>query len=128
MKLRIKGNTVRLRVDRRDLEALLRDGRVIEETRFGATDDLCFSYMLEIAGAPGATPVIGYRGGRFTIQIGQTTAIDWVQSERVGFESSQQEDGRTIRLTLEKDFACLDRPAGQEGDDEFAFPNPSSHC
>jgi multidrug efflux system membrane fusion protein len=29
---------------------------------------------------------------------------------------------------LEKDFACLDRPEGDEAEDAWAFPNPSEVC
>jgi hypothetical protein len=31
-------------------------------------------------------------------------------------------------VILEKDFACLDRPAWDEAEDAWAFPNPSAVC
>ena len=27
-----------------------------------------------------------------------------------------------------QDFACIDRPLGEEADDAYAFPNPSTLC
>jgi hypothetical protein len=33
-----------------------------------------------------------------------------------------------VRVVLEKDFACLDRPEGEEAEDAWAYPNPSSAC
>jgi len=128
MKLRLKGNAVRVRVDRRDLEQLLSQGRVMDEIRFGDGPGRQFAYVLEIGGAPDALPTVDFLDGRFVIQIGSATADDWSRNDTVGFDTTRDVGGNTIRLILEKDFACLDRPAGQEADDQFAFPNPSSHC
>jgi hypothetical protein len=33
-----------------------------------------------------------------------------------------------VRVILEKDFACIDRPLGEEADDAYAFANPSAVC
>lgn len=128
MKLRLKGNTIRIRVDRRDLDLLVNEGQVVGEIRFGDEAGQRFSYVLEIGGASEALPNVDYRDGRFLIQIGGAAAKDWRQNDKVGFETTCERGGNTIRLIVEKDFACLDRPAGQEADDQFAFPNPSSHC
>lgn len=128
MKLRIHGSSVRVRVDQRDLEQLIRDGRVIDETRFGDEPDRCFSCLLEIAGPADALPSVDYCSGRFVIQIGRDTANDWRNTDLVGFKTTREDRGKTVRLTLEKDFACLDRPVGEQGEDAYAFSNPSEHC
>jgi hypothetical protein len=31
-----------------------------------------------------------------------------------------------VRVLLAKDFACLNRPAGEESDDAWTFPEPSA--
>ena len=53
---------------------------------------------------------------------------EWLSSDRVGFDHLQDVEGGVVRVLVEKDFACIDRPLGEEADDAYAFPNPSSVC
>jgi hypothetical protein len=50
MKLRLKGNSIRVRLDRRDIERLIDEGRVHDAVRFGP--GLAFSYAVEGGPAP----------------------------------------------------------------------------
>jgi hypothetical protein len=126
MKLRLKGNFIRVRLDRRDIERLIAEGHVGDALRFGP--GLEFSYAVQIGPAPHERPRASYAAGRLTIRIDPTDAEDWLAGDRVGFDHLQNVDGGVIRVLLEKDFACIDRPAGEEADDAYAFPNPSSAC
>jgi hypothetical protein len=126
MKLRLKGNFIRVRLDRRDIERLIAEGHVDDALRFGP--GLEFSYAVQIGRAPHERPRASYASGRLTIRIDPKDAEDWLAGDRVGFDHLQDVDGGVIRVLLEKDFACIDRPAGDEADDAYAFPNPSSAC
>ncbi|WP_165227042.1 DUF7009 family protein [Aquisphaera insulae] len=126
MKLRIKGNSIRIRLDRRDLKALVEQGRVDDALRFGP--DLAFTYAVAIGPAPRERPRASYEDGRLVIRILAEDAAGWLAGDRVGFDHRQDVDGGTIRVLIEKDFACIDRPAGEADDDAFAFPNPSLSC
>jgi hypothetical protein len=44
------------------------------------------------------------------------------------FLIEQVVEGGVVRVLLEKDLVCLNRPAGEESDDAWAFPNPSAVC
>ena len=126
MKLRIKGDSIRVRLDRRDLDRLVEDGRVEDALHFGP--GVAFSYVVEAGPAPGGRPQASYGGDRITIRIDPADASAWRASDRVGFDHRQPIEGGEVRVLLEKDFACLDRPAGDEEDDAHAFPNPSKSC
>jgi hypothetical protein len=126
MKLRLKGNSIRVRLDRRDLERLNDEGRVDDGVRFGP--GLAFSYAVELGPAPRGCPTANYTDGRLTIRIGPDDAKEWLAGDRVGFDHQQPVEGGFVRVLLEKDFACIDRPLGEEADDAFAFPNPSAIC
>lgn len=126
MKLRLKGNSVRVRLDRRDIEGLLERGRVEDSLRFGPGQ--AFSYAVETGPAPRERPTASYADGRLTIRITPEDAQKWLAGDRVGFEHEQVVDGGVVRVLLEKDFACIDRQAGEEADDTYAFPNPSAAC
>jgi hypothetical protein len=128
MKLRIKGNSIRVRLDRRDVDHLLNNGRVEDSVTFGPDSSQRFSYAVEIDTAHGGQPRVDYRAGRMRVQIGRPEAETWAGSDLVGFETEQGTETGSVRLLLEKDLACLDRPAGEEADDAFAFPNPSMVC
>jgi hypothetical protein len=126
MKLRLKGNSIRVRLDRRDIERLIDKGRVDDAVRFGP--GLAFSYVVEMGPAPRGRPKADYTEGRLTIRIDPDDAAEWLAGDRVGFDHLQDVEGGVVRVLLEKDFACIDRPAGEEADDAYAFPNPSAVC
>ena len=126
MKLRLKGNSVRVRMDRRDIERLIDEGRVDDAVQFGP--GLAFSYAVEMGAAPRERPRASYTAGRLLIRIDPEDAEDWLAGDRVGFDHLQSVDGGVVRILLEKDFACIDRPAGEEADEAYAFPNPSAAC
>jgi hypothetical protein len=126
MKLRLKGNSIRVRLDRRDIERLTDKGRVDDAVRFGP--ELAFSYAVETGPAPHGRPTAYYTAGCLTIRIDTDDAREWLAGDRVGFDHEQPVDGGVVRVLLEKDFACIDRPTGEETDDVYAFPNPSADC
>lgn len=126
MKLRLKGNSIRLRLDRRDIEQLIDKGRVDAAVRFGP--GLAFSYAVATGQAPQGRPTAHYTDGCLTIRIDPDDADEWLAGDRVGFDHHQPVDGGFVRVLLQKDFACIDRPLGEEADDAYAFPNPSATC
>jgi hypothetical protein len=126
MKLRLKGNSIRVRLDRRDIERLIDWGRIVDAVRFGPGQ--AFAYAVEVGKAPRDRPKASYADGRLTIRIDPEDAEEWLSGERVGFDHEQDVDGGVVRVLLEKDFACIDRPAGEEADDAYAFPNPTAVC
>ena len=126
MKLRLKGNSIRVRMDRKDLAELLGCGRTIDMVRFGPGPSRTFTYAVKLGTAPHNRPRAEYIAGHLLVILDRGDAETWFSGDRVGFEHRQLlEDGSAIRVILEKDLACLDRPAGDESEDAWAFPNPS---
>ncbi|HWB09683.1 MAG TPA: hypothetical protein VG826_10675 [Pirellulales bacterium] len=126
MKLRIKGNSVRLRLDRKDLAELLDAGRVDDGLRLGQAR--AFTYSIVLGEAQPGRPRVDYLAGNLVITIHRDDVVGWQARDLVGFEHLQPVEGGVVRVIVEKDFACIDRPAGQEPDDAWAFPNPSTAC
>lgn len=126
MKLRLKGNSIRIRLDRRDIERLIGEGRVDDAVRFGPK--LAFSYAVALGIAPRERPIASYSDGHLTIRIDPADAEAWHSGDRIGFDHQQPVDGGVVRVLLEKDFACIDRSPGDEADDAYAFPNPAISC
>ena len=104
----------------------IHQGGVDDAVWFGP--GLAFWYAVEMSPAPRERPRAFYAAGRLKIRIDPEDAEDWLAGDRVGFDHLQDVEGGVVRVLLEKDFACIDRPAGEEADDAYAFPNPSAVC
>lgn len=120
MKLRIKDNSIRLRVSQSDLAALLRDGRIVERIRFGPASDARLGYALEIRDTHQEI-TIDYRDGTAIVALSSAAARHWAASDDVGIYGDAETGDGPVALLVEKDFACLDRNDPQ---DEDAFPHP----
>ncbi|QDU90592.1 hypothetical protein Pla175_39990 [Pirellulimonas nuda] len=127
MKLRIKDNSLRVRLDRKDLAELLAGGQIESRLAFGPTPAQQFTYAVELTQDTAGAPRADYRDGRIVVSIGDAAARAWSDGDQVGFEVQQPTEAGTVRLLVEKDFSCIERPADQAEDDAWAFPNPATH-
>jgi hypothetical protein len=130
MKLRIKGNSLRLRLGPAEVEHLLADGRVEETIRFAADDSARLTYALELAEAGGEL-ALHHRTGEVTVLLARDQAHRWASGGEVSIAGEVEVGSGHLQLLVEKDFACLDRDKDrdtgrdQERDDD-TFPNPKA--
>ena len=117
MKLRIRGNSIRLRLTRGEVERVAA-GETIEETVDLAPAKLVYSMLL------GDTAKIetSFAGGRLSVLVPAADAKEWAASDTVGIESA---DG-PVSILIEKDFACVKPRAGEDESDMFEHPNPAA--
>jgi hypothetical protein len=123
MKLRIKGDSLRLRVSRSEVARLL-VGDCLEETiHFSPEASAKFTYALRQA-ASVSRLTVHYTENRVAILIPADQAHAWGEIDQVGIaEDISLGNLGSLALLIEKDFACLDR---SEEDNEDAFPNPNA--
>jgi hypothetical protein len=121
MKLRIKGNSLRLRVSRSETTRLMQTGRIEETILFGAEDDAKLTYALEHSGATTELSV-RYRPLEVAVMLSTEEARRWSNSDQVGFYRDIAIRGEVLAVLVEKDFACLD---GSDADNEDTFENPN---
>lgn len=120
MKLRIRGDSLRLRLARPEVEAVGRGERVEEVTHF--PDGVSLRYRLE-ASASDPQLFVRYSDGLLSVRIGLQTAVRWCSSAAVEIsEVVPLQSGGELRVLIEKDFECL-HPNPNE-DAKGAFPNP----
>lgn len=120
MKLRIAGNSLRLRVSQSDLARFMKSGRIEETIHFAGDDSAQFTYAMEQSEAQSDISV-RYRAREVTVVLPSGAARDWAEGERVGIYGSVAVGKDKLALIVEKDFACLD---GSDRDNLDAFPNP----
>lgn len=122
MKLRIDGDSLRLRLNRSDIEQFRQTGVCTESLRFG--EDSRLTYMLETSSEL-TTIVAEYRQGCIRVLVPVAIAQEWASSEQISL-SSNRADGAGPPLLIEKDFQCLHRDSTNPNYDAEAFPNPSA--
>jgi hypothetical protein len=116
MKIRIKGNSLRYRLSKSDVERFCSVGYIEEITDFGSQQLI---YALQRGGHDGLEAT--FDNNKITVTMPATMASEWDQTDRVGF------DGQDNKLTLliEKDFQCLDNVVEDQSDN---YPHPSGVC
>jgi len=123
MKLRIKGATLRLRLTQREIRALLEEGVVEERVPFSPGVSLVYRLRSD-AGAGKITAT--FRNGVVEILIPENRAREWCTSEQVTLAHEQSVPEGALRITLEKDFACLAPREGEDESDNFPHPEAGS--
>ena len=121
MKLRIKGNSVRIRLSVTEVETLSSGTPLRESTAF-AGGKLEYSVEPVDAACMNAT----FENNRITLLVPQNYLVNWPSNSVVGFDESVAiSHAESLRLLLEKDFKCLDV---SEEDQADYFENPSKVC
>ncbi|WP_437184925.1 DUF7009 family protein [Planctomicrobium sp. SH668] len=128
MKLRTHKNSIRIRIDQRDLSTLAEERCLTERIEFGASPAEHFSYSLILDSASNGVLCARYENGELQVRISTDHLNEWLTTDRVSFAAEQQISGGVLSILIEKDFKCLDRAPGQEASDLYAFPNPSQFC
>lgn len=126
MKLRIRANTLRLRLSRGEVNELAERGEVREAIAFGAAVAERLGYAIVTSEEATGTSA-RLTGGSVEVLVPRALAREWAASETVGFEAEQAiGEGLSLHILVEKDFACLTPRKGE--DDTDAFPNPHETC
>jgi len=127
MKLRIKGNSVRLRVTPSEIKCLLRCGVIREQIQFTAISDDRLTYEV-ISSSSIPTATVAYRLGNITVSVPEVQLKNWAGSDDVGvYTEVALGEGQVLSVAIEKDFACLDL-SDAENEDTFPNPNLAATC
>lgn len=127
MKLRVRNNSIRLRLTQTEVVQLRENGIVEEVIEFGLTPDKILIYSL--ASADVETICAQFENGKITISVPTTQALQWSESNQVGLENKQEiGDDKILKILIEKDFACAERRDGEDDKDAFPHPKQGAAC
>jgi len=123
MKLRIRQNSVRLRLKRSEVDQIASGKSITEETHFPGS---VLTYRLDVSDDSKVSA--SFSEGKLVIRLPISELTQWAQTEQVSIVAEQAlEDSGTLSLLIEKDFSCLapghHRP---DEDDEDTFPHPNA--
>ena len=118
MKIRIKGNSVRFRLTKTEVETFCRDGFYEETTIFGRN-----TLIYALQAKAGTTELeADFVDHRITIYVPEQELSVWANSDTVGFKNSVDwNDPTALSLLVEKDFTCLENTIEDQSDN---YPNP----
>jgi hypothetical protein len=122
MKLRFRNNSLRLRLNRREVDALA-NGVAIKENVF-FPGDARLSYILEPAAR--MEPEASFRNGTIRVSAPPAELMDWAGSDALGIYFDLPATEGHLKIAIEKDLECVDSSI-QERDPD-AFPRTGKNC
>ena len=126
MKLRIKGNSLRLRITPSEMKRLLDEGRIEETIDFAPGPNGRLIYGLE-HNAQTPAMAVRYTPGEVTVLVSSSAARQWAGGQDVGLYGDYLTGEAALSLAVEKDFSCLDK-TDAENVDTFPHPKQGAAC
>lgn len=122
MKLRIKGNSIRLRLSKTDVTVLHDTGYIEEQTLFAANK---FMYALQCSENVHELSAT-FSNNKMIVYIPTAWTRDWPMNDTVGFDSRiKLTETDSLYILVEKDFICLDETVEDQSDN---YENPNKAC
>ena len=119
MKLRISGNSIRLRLSQSDVNLLVENGEIIGKLNFPSPSP-ALEYQLSILKSSDITHVL-FEGQKMIFEIPQLEINNWVNSNQEGiYKTIEIKNNQELILQIEKDYKCLHK----ENETVDTFPNP----
>ena len=120
MKIRIKGNTIRFRLAKSEVEHFGKEGYLSEETEFSDKKFIYEVRAIKIGDGLSAD----FYDDTITLFVPQHLAAKWTTTELVGYQHEMKlRDGKKLFLLLEKDYKCLD-VVSEDQSDNYENPRP----
>lgn len=122
MKLRIKGNSLRIRLTKTEVSKLAQSGCLQDQTIFPNNR---FIYALQ-SNAEAPELFATFSNNKITINVPESFTKDWPANNIVGLETKMPlADNEHLYLLIEKDFVCLDETTEDQSDN---YNNPNKNC
>ncbi len=122
VKLRIRDNSVRLRLMRGEVDTLHDKG--IVEAGISFPGGRALRYLVESSPAI-VNPAAFFSENEIIVRLPEATVLAWATTEQVSIEGEQVlDDGAKLSILIEKDFVCL---TGRDEEDESdMYPHPEA--
>jgi len=121
VKLRIKGDSIRLRLTRGEVQALIANGLVAELTHFPGGG--AFGYRLTAA-ADCREVGASVAASALTVALPAGLARQWGESDEVGIRVALPLGAGELGILIEKDFPCPTARPGEDDSDAFGRDRP----
>ena len=127
MKIRTTHNSIRYRLRKSEIDALINEGVITESISFPSGHEL--KSALQISDVI-MNCEAGFDGNAITISLPTAMASQWMNTSQVGIEEHLAlPNGAKLHILIEKDFPCLDRPNEDKSDTFWELADkPADSC
>lgn len=125
MKLRIRGDSIRLRLTRGEVAELLERGEVADATHFPAGPALGYRLCADPAAA---TVSAAFEAGTLQVRLPRATADGWGRSDEVAVRGAVPVGAGSLSILVEKDFPCPTSRPGEDDSDAFSGDRRGVKC
>ncbi len=121
MKIRIKGNSLRLRLTQSEVEQLHQEGLVQEVIMLGVDPSKHLHY--KITKSKDNVINADYNPNHIIVTVPENLLATWATTNQVGLEHQiKLNETEQLSILIEKDFKCLQERSNEDESD--MFPNP----
>ncbi len=121
MKIRIKGNSLRLRLTQPEVQQLHQEDSVEEVIMLGIDPSKHLHY--KIMKSKDIVINVDYKPNHLMVTVPENMLTTWATTNQVGLEHQIKLEGEEqLSILIEKDFKCLQDRANEDESD--MFPNP----
>ena len=122
MKLRLRENSIRLRLLQSEVVQLREIGNVSETIVFGINPAENLTYSVRVS--EDADKISAQMtDNQIEVYLPLNASEIWADTNEVGLYAEQKiGDSTTLKIIVEKDFVCVERPV--DADNKDAFPHP----
>jgi len=118
MKLRIKGNSIRLRLSEPEVSILANGEKVAEKVDFSSS-------LLRYEVQSSDHVSVDFINNTVVVKLGEDIIKTWAESDQVSISMNiNGSEANKLSILVEKDFKCLTVRPEDESD---LFPNPNEH-
>jgi hypothetical protein len=123
MKLRIRGNSIRMRLKRGEVDQLAAGTSIVEETHFPGA---ILTYRLDVSENNGISAT--FDNDHLVVSLPKSRVLSWASTDEVSLFKEQELSGSgCLSLLIEKDFKCLEPGHHRDcEDDDDTFPHPGA--
>ncbi len=118
MKLRIRGNSIRLRLEQQEVRQLAHTGVVEEIVSFPASASFKYSLRLHQSDQFEAR----FEQGTIAVFVPNEKGKTWAASDDVGIYAEIPSGDAGLKIAIEKDFQCLHKRPDEDESDMFVNP------
>ena len=119
MKLRIRGNSIRLRLEQHEVKQLAETSVVEEAVLFPGSASFLYTLRLHQLNEFQAE----FKQGTIAVYIPHVAGKSWAEGEDVGIYAEIPAGRGALKVAIEKDFQCLHKRPDEDESDMFANPH-----
>jgi len=123
VKLRLKGNSLRLRLNQSEVRNVAAGTAIQERVAFPGS--ATFEYVLQPAGSG---PAAAFTAGVITVSAPMREFESWAASDELGLYFNIGAEQHVLSIAIEKDLECIDAAPSERDPDAFPRSGAAPSC